>query len=431
MNTVKAPWLIHLYRWVFPLLLPFVVLRLWVRSLKNPAYRQRIAERFGRLPFVETTPVVWVHAVSLGESVAVTPLIRRCLAAFPKQRVLVTTTTPTGSQHIVKTFGETVRHAYLPYDTAGCFKRFFKHVTPQVLVVAETELWPLLFEQCHLRGIPILIVNGRISDDALTRYVWITPVTRWLLSFVRQVIAQSVVDGERFVQLGLPRDRLTVMGNLKFDVRLAQYPAEVLEHARTALDSTQGRRLVWVAASTNPGEEKLILDAYRLIREQIPNLRLVIVPRHPERFDEVAQLITQQPNGAVARRSRGEHCTTDQSVYLADTMGELALFYQVADMAFVGGSLVPIGGHNPLEPVMAGLPVVMGPYTQNARDSVALLKKHGILTEADSVLKLSNLVTQQLLDESQRQAIRLKAQTIIQEHQGTTDKVIATVTQVL
>jgi len=335
--STKKPWLYQLYRSIFPLLLPLVLCRLLWKSRKDPAYRERLGERLGFLPFYVTAPVIWIHAVSLGEVVAARPFIESWLREYPHDTVLVTTTTPTGSAQVKKVFGDRVKHAYFPYDTSGCIQRFFAHCQPRALIVLETELWPVLFETCHQRQIPIFNINGRISDKAWPRYERIRPVMQYIMPFVQQVFAQSQANGERFLQLGLTPAQLTVIGNLKFDVMPPQYDPAIQENAKAVLQADLKQpRFVWVAASTHPGEEEQLLDILPKLMTQIPHLLLVLIPRHPNRFEDVAALVKNK-GFKMAQRTKGESCTTDTPVYLADTLGEVPLFYGLANIAFVGG----------------------------------------------------------------------------------------------
>jgi 3-deoxy-D-manno-octulosonic-acid transferase len=421
-TTTQPPWLYRLYRCIFPLLLPLVLGRLLWKSRKDPAYRERLSERLGFLPFHVTAPVIWIHAVSLGEVVAGTPFIESWLRAHPHDTVLVTTTTPTGSNQVKKTFGDRVKHSYFPYDTLGCIRRFFAHCEPRVLIVLETELWPVLFDTCHQRQIPIFNINGRISDKAWPRYERIRPVMRYILPFLQQVFAQSQANGERFLKLGLTPNQLTVMGNLKFDVKPPNYDSTTRETTKTALHANAEQpRFVWVAASTHPGEEAQLLDILPALMAEIPSLLLVLIPRHPHRFEEVATLIKGR-GIQMAQRTRQESCTADTLVYLADTLGEVPLFYGLADIAFVGGSLVPIGGHSLLEPTFAGLPVLSGPHNENAQEIAEYLATSGILTTVKSKDDLGKAILHFAQSPAERKKCHERGLDIMHEHKGSSEK---------
>lgn len=422
-QTQKSkPWLYRLYCHIFPLLLPFVLCRLLWKSRKDPAYRERLGERLGFLSFRMTAPVVWIHAVSLGEVVAATPFIESWLRECPHDTVLVTTTTPTGSNQVKKIFGDRVKHTYFPYDTPGCIRRFFAHCQPRVLIVLETELWPVLFETCHQRQIPIFNINGRISDKAWPRYERIRPVMQYILPFIQHVFAQSTANGERFLKLGLTPAQLTVIGNLKFDVMPPQYDVAIRESTTAILHANLSQpRFIWVAASTHPGEEAQLLDILPTLISKIPNLLLVLIPRHPHRFEEVAALIKNK-GFRMARRTKGEFCTTDTLVYLADTLGEVPLFYGLADIAFVGGSLVPIGGHSLLEPTFAGLPVLSGPHNENGQDIAEYLAASGVLTVIDSTNALGKAIVRLAESPAERKKCHERGLNIMHTHQGSSEK---------
>lgn len=419
------PFLMRCYKILFPLCVPLLLLRLLWRSRKNPAYRQRWSERLGHVPFPNPQkPIIWIHAVSLGESIAITPLIRHCLNSFPDHAILVTNTTITGSAQIQGTFGKQVLHSYLPYDSPKILYRFFQGLRNPVhlLVVAETELWPLLFGFCGKRNIPIMIVNARISDYSFPKYCQIIPITRWTLRFVDQVLAQSQQDGERFLRLGLTSDRLQVVGNVKFDAQLKAYSPEVLEAIQQRLNP-QNQYLLWVAASTHAVEEEMLLDAFEQAKQCLPHLRLLLAPRHPERFDKVSDLIKSRGFSLIRHQSKMAP-PSNTEVYLIDTMGELSLFFQISHIAFVGGSLVPIGGHNPIEPTMAGLPVIMGPYTQNCQDVVKLLGEAEILKKISGTAELKQTLIDFLNNPQKQGQIKEKAINLIAQHQGATQKIM-------
>lgn len=347
-----------IYTALLALLTPLIVLRLWIKGRQLPAYRERIAERFGRVP---AHPVaVWVHAVSVGESLAALPLIEALIARHGERRVWVTTTTPTGSERVRAALGERVVHTYAPYDLPWIVSRFLDRAQPKQVVVMETELWPNLFRALHRRGIPLVIANARLSPRSFKGYSRVAGFTRQVLSNVSTVAAQSALDAERFSALGAPR--VEVVGNLKFDLAL---PAG--EHPLTSQIAKHWSppRPVWAAVSTHEGEEDAALAAHRNVLQEHPNALLILVPRHPQRFDAVADLIRAQ-GFAFTRRSALDGAPADSPpVLLGDSMGEVMAYLAAADIAFVGGSLVPVGGHNVLEPAALGLPVLFGPHMHN------------------------------------------------------------------
>jgi len=351
-------------RWLYSLLLylltPVVFVRLWLRGRKAPAYRARWGERFGHTgPFAQI-PRIWIHAVSVGETIAAAPLVRALKDSYPDHAILITSTTPTGSAQVRRLFGEEVEHCYLPYDLPHVLGRFLQRIRPRILVVMETELWPNLFAACQARTIPVLVVNARLSERSFRGYRKILPLIRPALR-ATLVLAQTEDDAARFRSLGAPKERVVVAGNLKFDQGV---PEGVLEEGRALREQLGRGRSIWIAASTHAGEDTPILQAHRRLLAKQPDALLIIVPRHPERFDEVASLVASM-GFSLQRRSSAD--TVDQAieVFVGDTLGEMMFFYAASDLAFVGGSLVETGGHNPLEPAALGLPVITGPHWFN------------------------------------------------------------------
>ncbi|AXQ31416.1 3-deoxy-D-manno-octulosonic acid transferase [Solimonas sp. K1W22B-7] len=371
-----------LYSCLLYLITPLVLLRLWWKGFDLPAYRCRWGERFG---FVEapSQPVeAWVHAVSVGESLAALPLIRALVARHGEGRVLVTTMTPTGSQRVSEALGPQVLHTYLPYDLPDVVARYIERMRPRRVVVMETELWPNLFRALARRRIPLLVANARLSPRSFRGYGRVRGFAGSVLSDCTEVAAQSDADAERFRQLGAPR--VSTMGNIKFDLAVPEAQLALGERLRSALAG----RPAWIAASTHEGEEEAALAAHRALRGQIPEAVLILVPRHPQRFDAVAKLVAKQGYGCIRRSAwNGEAITVE--VLLGDSMGEMFAYFAAADVAFVGGSLVPVGGHNVLEPAALGLPVLFGPQMHNfiaARD--LLLDEHA----AEQVIDAGQLV---------------------------------------
>lgn len=363
-----------LYTALFYLLIPLILARLWWRGRRAPAYRRRWRERFGWFPAPVAQPAIWVHAVSVGETIAAAPLIHGLRARFPDHRLVVTTTTPTGSERVRALFGASVFHVYGPYDTPCCVGRFLDRVRPALTVVMETELWPNLIHSCYRRGIPVAVANARLSARSARGYGRLGELTRGMLAEVRLVLAQHAADGERFVALGLPPERLTVTGSIKFDITL---DAALQAQAATLRASAGPRTLCWIAASTHAGEDEAMLAAHQRLCQAFPDALLVLVPRHPERFDEVARLIEASEFRWQRRSATPAAIATSTQVLLGDTMGELLLLLGCADVAFVGGSLVERGGHNTLEPAAWGLPVLTGPSDFNFSEISRLLSEAG------------------------------------------------------
>lgn len=361
-----------LYTSLFYSLTPLILARLAWRGRKAPAYRLRWNERFALYRGSAQTGVLWFHAVSVGEAEAAFPLIRAMRRRFPNQPVLVTTTTPTGSARVRDVLGEETQHVYLPYDLPDCVSRFLNQFRPVLAVVMETEIWPNLYRACGARSIPLAIVNARLSERSARGYSHLRSLARQSLAPVDRIAAQTEADAERFISIGANPESVTVTGNIKFDLEL---PVDLFERAAAIRAKCFGSRPVWIAASTHEGEEAAVLEAFMQVRRRYPDLLLALVPRHPERFDKAAALCRAEGLKLV-RRTEGVACEKSD-VFLLDAMGELRLFYAASDIAFVGGSLVPVGGHNVLEPALAGLPVLFGPHMFNFAEAGRKLREAG------------------------------------------------------
>ncbi|QFU74227.1 3-deoxy-D-manno-octulosonic acid transferase [Halioglobus maricola] len=364
----------YLYSAVFYLLLPFILLRMLLRSRHAPAYRLRLAERFGLIPARAdlARPAIWVHAVSVGESLAAAPLIEHLLHEYPGHDVVVTTTTPTGSERVRSLFGERVFHVYSPWDMPGAVARFYARVQPGLLVIMETELWPNLLHHARRNNCPVVLANARLSARSARGYGRVAGLTRQMLLQLDLVACQSQTDGERFVALGLPAHALHLTGSIKFDIELGRDLRAEAGALRAALQRTP----IILGSSTHPGEDEILLDALLAVRESHPGAMLLLVPRHPERFDSVYNLCNQRGYKAV-RRSSGQLPGPDSDVYLGDTMGELRLLSGTASIAVIGGSFIEHGGQNVLEAAAWGVPVVSGPHMFNFSEITALLTAAG------------------------------------------------------
>ena len=325
------------------LLVPFACYWL-VRGIGNRSYLDRLPQRFG-FGFPKLGECLWVHAVSVGEVQAAVPLIQALCERFPEQKILVTTVTPTGAARAAALFDERVEHCYIPFEFPNAINSFFESVQPRAAMIMETEIWPNLYRGCGVRKIPLILVSARISPRSIPGYRRLLPLIRETLSHGIIIAAQSQADADRFLELGASPVRTTVTGNIKFDVSLE---AETLSHGKALRSNLFGERPVWIAASTHDGEEQQVLDAHRQLLASHPDLLLVLVPRHPERFKSVRELLDAE-SFATVQRSADQACDAATEVFLLDTMGEVPLFYAASDIAFVGGSLVPIGGHNLLE----------------------------------------------------------------------------------
>ncbi|PJD94404.1 MAG: 3-deoxy-D-manno-octulosonic acid transferase [Legionella sp.] len=349
-----------LYSCAFYLITPFLILRLLWKGRAIPAYRTRIAERFcwdkQKLPVID----VWIHAVSLGEVIAATPLIEAMLVD-KKWSVVVTTMTPTGAAQVVSCFGDRVIHRYVPYDLPDVVYRFFNQVKPKIGVIIETELWPNLISRAHALDIPLFLINARLSEGSLKGYLRGQFVFKKILNQFTLIGTQSHDDAKRFIRLGADVKKVTHLGNMKFDLSVQNSAQTLFDH----LNERMGKeRVKIIFASTHEGEESRILTQIKKWQQAIPHVLLLIAPRHPERFQEVYQLCQQQGFN-TGLRSQVDRLNWQNEVVVLDSLGELLGFYRISDYAFVGGSLVPIGGHNVLEPIALGLPVFSGNQVDN------------------------------------------------------------------
>ncbi|WP_409297624.1 lipid IV(A) 3-deoxy-D-manno-octulosonic acid transferase [Pseudomonas sp. KCJK8993] len=377
-----------LYTALFYLGLPLVAIRLWLRSRKAPAYAKRIGERFSLgLPVMQPGGI-WVHAVSVGESIAAAPMIRGLLARHPQLPITVTCMTPTGSERIRALFADEprIQHCYLPYDLPCAAARFLERVQPRLAVIMETELWPNHIDQCARRGIPVALANARLSARSAKGYGRFAGLTAPMLAQMSLFAVQTRAEAERFRQLGARAETVEVTGSIKFDLNIDPQLPERAAELRRQWQAME--RPVWIAASTHEGEDAVVLEAHRQLLASYPNALLILVPRHPERFDSVFELCRQQEQATV-RRSSGEWVTPATSVLLGDTMGELLFLYALADSAFVGGSLVANGGHNLLEPAALAKPVISGPHLFNFLEIAAMLREAGALQEVDDAQGLA------------------------------------------
>lgn len=395
------------------ILMPLVFLYLTMRSTREPAYRRRWLERLGFSQMKLAAQPLWLHAASVGEVQAALPLVRALQRRYPDMPLLVTTTTPTGSDQVRAVFGDSVRHLYAPFDLPGAVNRFLDRTRPRLVAVMETELWPNLFHALDARDIPLLVVNARLSPRTTRSYQRLGGLTRATIGCVDVIAAQSPADAERYASLGATAQQLVTTGNIKFDMTLSDHLAQAGQALRAGFG---GERPVWIAASTHEGEDEQVLAAHRELLGRYPDLLLILVPRHPERFERVAALCREQ-GFALARRSQGG-TGADAQVYLGDTMGELMQMYAAADIAFVGGSLVPIGGHNLLEPAALRLAPLSGPHLFNFQQIAELLTAVGALTLVESAAALADEVKRLLAEPAARQGAGERARQMVEANRG-------------
>ncbi|AIR84435.1 MULTISPECIES: lipid IV(A) 3-deoxy-D-manno-octulosonic acid transferase [Erwiniaceae] len=409
-----------LYTALLYLIQPLIWLRLWLRGRKAPAYRKRWAERYGYCAGKVEPHGIVLHSVSVGETLAAVPLVRALRHRYPTLPITVTTMTPTGSERAQSAFGKDVHHVYLPYDLPGSINRFLDTVDPRLVIIMETELWPNIIRILHQRQIPLVIANARLSERSAKGYKKLGGFMRDLLQRITLIAAQNNEDAERFLSLGLKRTHLAVTGSLKFDISVTP---ELAARAVTLRRQWASRRPVWIATSTHEGEETIILDAHRRLLQQFPDLLLILVPRHPERFKDACEL-TQKRGFSFTLRSSGEIPSGATQVVIGDTMGELMLLYGIADIAFVGGSLVERGGHNPLEPAAHAIPVLMGPHIWNFKDICAKLQQaEGLITVTD-VVSLEKQVANLLQDDDYRRYYGRHAVEVLHQNQGALQRLL-------
>jgi len=402
------------------LLLPYAIAGLIWRGLRFPAYFRRWPERFGFVRPI-TGPVIWVHAVSVGEVRSAAPLIEAIAARLPRYRILVTTMTPTGSEQVAALFGDRVLHSYLPYDFPDAVARFLDRVDPELAIVAETEFWPNLFGACERRKIPLVIVNARLSLASFRGYSLVGATVRAMFASADLICAQSSLDVQRLRNLGVDDRLLTVTGNLKFDV---EAPATIRAEGE-ALRRKWGRaRRVLIAASTHRGEESQVLAAFRALRERYRDLLLVLVPRHPERFAAVARQ-SRRRGFVTARRTRlAGDLPPETEVLIGDTMGELVKFYAASDIAFIGGSLVRHGGQNPVEACTVGVPVIFGPHMFHFEEISALILERGAARQVRDARGLAAAAALFLDQPELRRAAGRAALSLVRDNLGSLERTL-------
>jgi len=418
-----------MYSAVLTLLAPVTVYHLLWRGFQQPAYLRRWGERYARYPARSTPePVrIWLHAVSVGEVNAAAPLVNALLARGPDARLLITTFTPTGSERVEALWGARVEHVYLPFDLPGAVRRFLARFRPEAGLIMETELWPNLMFCCHDAGIPIAIVNARLSERSLHSYWPLHPLVAYAMATVRRVAAQGTADAERFINLGAAPDKVIVTGNLKYDIHFDQ--AGILEFARV-FQARVGTRPVWIAASTHLEEEASVLDIHQRLSKRWPDLLLLWAPRHIERFRPVVQAATQA-KWKLATRTTARWPGQQDAIFVIDTLGELGQFYACADIAFVGGSLSRTGGHNLLEPAAVGVPIVTGPHLHNFTEIARGLHDAGALRIGEDAAEVGTLLETLLADADARAAMGQAGCALVDAGRGTLQRTLAAIAPIL
>ncbi|MEL1262941.1 lipid IV(A) 3-deoxy-D-manno-octulosonic acid transferase [Pseudoxanthomonas putridarboris] len=420
-KTLTERLLRGLYSATLYLLTPVTVYHLIWRGFRFTEYFQRWDERYGRYDTPAEPMDVWLHAVSVGEVNAAAPVVDALLRQQPGLRIVVTTITPTGSERVRALWGERVRHVYAPYDLPGAVGRFLQHYRPRVALVMETELWPNLLFGCHDRGIPAYILNARLSARSLRGYSVLRPLIARALRTVKQVAAQSADDAGRFVQLGAEAAQVRDIGNLKFDIPV---PDSVPGFVAGYRARPGAMRRTWIAASTHEDEEDAVLQIHRRLRRHWPDLLLLWAPRHPERFPRVVEA-SREAGWRVATRRIDRWPTPDCDVFVVDTLGELMAFYACADVAFVGGSLQPVGGHNLLEPAAVGTPAVTGPHLHNFTEIARRLKEADALEVAADAQGVGDAIERLLRDDGLRQRMADNGRALVEHGRGALGRTLA------
>ncbi|MEK7207294.1 MAG: lipid IV(A) 3-deoxy-D-manno-octulosonic acid transferase, partial [Pseudomonadota bacterium] len=438
--THKELTVLTVYTWFLRLLFPLVLLRLLWRGFSNSHYWQRIPERFGfiamhrdvqapsgeantalsRAQDAQERPaprLIWIHAVSVGEVRATMPLVQTIMGSYPDYSLLITTMTPTGSAQVTQLFGDKVAHCYVPYDYPAAVRRFLDRINPVIAIIMETELWPNIFHECRARGIPVFVTNVRMSESSMHKYLRFARLARATLNQASLFAAQSQVDAQRLLTLGAEPARVQVTGSIKFELGVSASLREAAEVLRRAWGQD---RPVWLAASTHEGEEEMVLAAQTELRKQprCANLVLVLVPRHPERFAPVAKLCRKSGFTTALRSENRGAIDAAVEVLVGDTMGELQLFFGAADVAFIGGSLVPTGGHNLLEAAAMGKPAIFGPHMFNFQEISQMALERGAAVQIPSGAQLAPAAGDFLGNANRRDRAGEAGRKMVEENRG-------------
>jgi 3-deoxy-D-manno-octulosonic-acid transferase len=404
----------RLYSTLLAICMPFILLRLWWRGRREPGYRRDVAQRLGRYALPRAERLVWVHAVSVGEARAAAPLVRALQGALPDHRILMTCTTAAGRETLQQVYGDSVDVSFVPYDLPSAVERFLGYFRPRLGVIMETEVWPNLIHACVASGTPLVLANARMSEKSARGYARLSSLTRPAFAALTAVCAQSTTDAERLRALGAVR--VQVSGNLKFDAA----PNSAQLSAGRAWREALGRPVL-LLASTREGEEKLLFPHLDLLS---PEVLVVAVPRHPQRFDEVAQF-------AQSRRTRKPVPAATERVHLGDTMGEMAFYYAAADVAVIGGSFLPLGGQNLIESLAAGTPVVVGPHMFNFSEATALALEAGAAIQASDPRAAMASASELLRDDERRRVMADAGTKLCEAHRGSAQRQLAVCLEVL
>lgn len=409
-----------IYTCIFYFLLPFLFIRLYLRGFKNPDFRKRWSERLAIYHQAHEKNVIFFHAVSVGEVESIFPLVKQLLQQQPEVKILITTTTPTGSARVKAVMGDLVQHVYLPYDIPQLVQHFLDHFKPRLVVIVETEIWANLFHLCQKNNIPLAIINARLSQSSYQGYQKIAALTKPALNNVSAIASQTQDDADRFSALIADTRKVQVMGNIKFDLSVSE---EFIAQGKSLRAELFPNRFVWIIASTHKDEEAFFLNLYPELKIQIPELLLLIVPRRMERFNEVKRLC-EKNNLQVVMRTSKQACSENTDVYLADTIGELKMLYGAADVAFVGGSMVAVGGHNVLEPAVIGIPVMFGTYMANFKVIADGLLNAKAAIQCENQQQIGAAILKLYQQPSYRQELVANGKAFVQQNQGAIAKII-------
>ncbi len=415
------------YSILFALCMPFVFLRLLWRGYKAPEYKARKLERFGLFKAPALNESIWVHAVSVGEVLAAEPIVREIQRRFPDRSIVITSMTPTSSELIVKLFGGSVFHVYAPYDLPFMVKAFLRRVKPEFLMIMETELWPNMIHQARRMNCQVVLANARLSERSATGYRRLKPAVGWMLNELSLVLCQYKNDASRFETLGIDKSKIHVTGSVKYDIEL---DPKIREKAALLRQPLGAQQRIWLAASTHEGEDAMMLAVHRNVRQALPGTVLVLVPRHPERFDSAVQL-SRQEGFLVYRRTCCEQIPSDAEVFVVDTMGELMNFYAAANVAFIGGSFVEVGGHNPIEPAALGLPILIGPHIFNFEAICRQMREVEALEQVDDLAALEAALLGLLRNEAEAQRRGDAARHEVEAGRGAVGRVVDHLTPLL
>ena len=415
------------YSFLIVLFTPFVLLYFAVRGLRDSSYLGRWNERFGVVPALDQRGGIWVHAASVGEFNAASPLIRTLLKTYPEIPLTVTTLTPTGSERVKRDLGDKVAHSYIPIDLPGSVSRFLKRLQPRMIIVMETEIWPNLYLQSRRLNIPLLMANARLSKRSVERFRRLPGFVGEVLQTVAWIGAQSDADEERLVSCGANLQQIEMTGNLKFDLSV---PASLEEQA-VALRLRWGQeRPVLVAGSTHEADENVVIPAFVALLKSVPDALLILVPRYPERFARAAQL-AKAAGLRTELRSQGEICSAQAQCFVIDSIGELMSYYACADVAFVGGSFGEQGGHNALEPAALGKPVLLGPNMENAKEIAEQLLQCNAAQRVSNQQEFRQAAEQILSDGVLRDSMGQAGRGLVEKNRGALDLTLSAINELL